>query len=137
MQAARNKQFVNQLARELKVLAKKGRLRHDVDESPDVKSALQELLTAFEDPPVDDAKFEALKKIFLAACAGDTSTNVLQQLILAVARRLSAGELVVPATAHKVGRNAPSTSTRSVIDAKTWLSEIATALGLGSTDFVE
>lgn len=108
-----------------------------MDESPDVKSALQELLTALEDPPVDDAKFEALKKIFLAACAGDTSTNVLQQLILAVARRLSAGELVASATAYKVGRNAPSTSTRSVIDAKTWLSEIATALGLGSTDFVE
>ena len=91
VQAARNKSFIEQLAREVDELRAKGAIKPDYVQSEQAQACLQELLAALEDPPVDDVKFNLLKSLFLAACT-ETKTSrsdLLPQLLMNIARCLS------------------------------------------------
>jgi hypothetical protein len=135
VQAFRNKTFIEQLGVEVEQLRAKGKLRPDFEQSADGKSSLQELFAALEEPPVDDAKFQALKSIFIAAATGETSDGVPPQLILSVARSLSSGELIVLATAYRISREGfKHTVSESYVG---WVKTIAEMSGIGLTGMIQ
>lgn len=137
VQAARNRTFIEQLASELERLREKGRIQPDFERSEEAQSALQQLLAALEDPPVDSAKFEALKNIFVAAATGEAPKDVPPQLLLEVARGLGSGELIVLGTAYRIARTQAHGQGRGQESAHAWIQEIAEQSGLGLDGLVD
>jgi len=139
IQAARNRDFLRQLAREVEDLRQKGKIRPEFEKSESTKACLQELLAALEEPPVDETKFKILKAVFLAAASqqGDAASDVTPQLLMNVARQLNSGEILVLASVYRV-----VTSERDVVhtvgnDASKWVHEIASRSGFGLNALVE
>lgn len=136
-QAARNKSFLHQLVQEINILKEKGKIREDYLETEQANATLQELLAAFDNPPMDETKFKALKAIFLKA-ASETLTSrddSTPQFLMEIAKELTSAEILLLSAIHKVGKNKVPTKIQE--NAQEWLQYMIQNSQLKTTGLVE
>ncbi|MFH1277139.1 MAG: hypothetical protein ABIK65_02005 [Candidatus Eisenbacteria bacterium] len=107
IQAARNRTFLQQFAAEYDSLVEKGRIRPDYQKTEQGISCLQELLAALDNAPVDETKFQMLKRLFLAVASERVTSrdDPTPQLIMRIARGLSSGEIFVLSVSYEKSKS--------------------------------
>lgn len=137
VQAARNNKFLHQLAKEFEDLKEKGEIKDDYEKTEQATSCLQELLAALENPPVDEIKFKALKSIFLKAATEKISTrnDATPQLLMSVAKSLTATEILLLAAIYQIGKGKVATEIKT--GAQRQLQFLAQNSQLSTTGLVE
>lgn len=137
VQAARNKKFIDQLSKEIEELKQKGAIKDEFLKSEQAQSCLQELLSALENPPVDEVKFNLLKSIFIKAAKEEISSSddSTPQLLMNLAKDMTSGEVLLLAAAFKLGKNNTATDVKT--EAQKWLWFTAQNSELKTTALVE
>lgn len=103
------------------------------------KACLQEVLSALEDPPVDQAKFDALKAAFVKAVQVDPKDNAarLGQTIIRTVTELNSAELELLAVVYRVAKTGKYKRPELQDSAATWESVILQHSGFGSRELVQ
>ena len=141
LQGARNGYFLEQLIVEIEHLKARGKIDNDYLESEECQSSLQYMLSALENPPVDQLKFDALKGVFLASALreGRPNSTVKPSLLLEITGQLSSGEIAVLAAAYKAIKKTRGESAKVMrhISVREWRELVAENSGLEASSLVE
>jgi len=91
--AMRQGEFWQQLNYEIEDLVNKGKILEEYFETEQAKACYQEITNAFDDPSLDQKKFEALKNIFIKAFTEAISDSQLPLLFMRTINELSSNEV--------------------------------------------
>ena len=139
IQAVRNNVFLNQLATEFTELKDKGKIKQDYINTEQGKSCLQELLSALENPPVDEIRFNAFKSIFLKACTESISNREESTpiLLMSIAKNMSGGAILLLAANYKVRDKLHPLDNQGYAAASKWFECIRAESDLDSDGLIE
>lgn len=137
IQAARNNEFITQLATEFEKLKDTGKIKNGVENSEEFKSSFQELLSALEDPPVDKNKFNLLKTIFVESCKIDYKMGIFTpNILINIVKNLSTGEILVLSAVNKIRLNMTERE-KEIGSAREWLIRISEETNFSGPSMVE
>lgn len=123
---------------EWNALREKGRISDEYVESRQHEECLQELLDALDDPGMDATRFDLLKKIFLAASRAGSSESLLPRQLMAVARGLNTGEVLVVFACSRLAKDtAWNEENKKYVNARVWMQLVADVSGLQIPELVE
>ena len=127
------------LAAELQTLIEAGTIKSDYLETPQYLDCLQEILKFLDEDIPDEARFNALKAIFLVAASEQASSRdeVLPHQYMRLCKKLSSGAVLVMLTEYRViTSNKPEGSFPRSLKAKAWQDNIAKEAGLKHAEMV-
>ena len=132
--------FLETFAAEWRSYVDEGRIKPDYDSTEQCRCCLQELLDFLDKDLPDDKRFSILKQIFLVAATEEVSdrNSHLPLQYMQIARRLTAGEVVVLNTTYRLAKKGHSfAGPGGIIHADKWLTAIAEESGLTHNELVE
>lgn len=102
--AMRKGEFWQQLNNEIEELVSKGKIEEEFFETEEAKACYQEMIIAFDDPSLDQKKFEALKNVFIKASTNNEEGIVshLPLLYMRTINDLSPDEVYVIGKCYSV-----------------------------------
>ncbi|MBI3000707.1 MAG: hypothetical protein HYY46_19985 [Deltaproteobacteria bacterium] len=136
LQRLRGRTFLQALNDEWERLRAKGRIKDDYPQTEQCQACLQEILDCLDRDSPDKIRFDLMKSIFLAAATETQSdrNSVLSQQLMGLARRLSAGEILVLSATYELSKSHLGTTNQG---ATSWLSTVAKKSGLEHPSLVE
>ncbi len=136
LQRLRGRTFLQAFNDEWERLRAKGRIKDDYPQTEQCQACLQEILDCLDRDSPDKIRFDFIKRIFLAAATETQSdrNSVLPQQLMGLARRLSAGEILVLSGTFELSKSERDAKAQG---ATTWLSTVAKQSGLQHPSLVE
>jgi hypothetical protein len=125
--------FYQQLGQEIEDLREQGKIAPDPSSKPCGWESWRELLDAIDQDPMDDEKFEALKAMFydINRVTSKDRDCILSYQLMRLARKLSAGELLLLKAAYLATKNGERGHEPHWEGWKTWASRVNNHYGQG------
>lgn len=129
LQALVSGKFLSQFVKEWEEFCRKGRIKDDYASTSQSRACLSELLRYLDSGVPDEKCLDLMKRIFLVAAAEEVTDREshLPQQFMQICRTLSAGEILVLSSVHRIAEKKDYEKTNI---ADEWLRVVSEASGL-------